>query len=81
MTAGESELLDGPLSTLAQAVSSGALSARAVAQASLARAEKARDLFGAFLSIDVEAALRQAETSTGAPPRARACRLRGSLSP
>ena len=61
MTAGESALLDGPLSTLAEAVSSGALSARAVVQASLARAEKARDLFGAFLSIDTEAALRQAE--------------------
>ncbi|MBK9065117.1 MAG: Asp-tRNA(Asn)/Glu-tRNA(Gln) amidotransferase subunit GatA [Acidobacteria bacterium] len=54
-------LLDGPFSALAEAVSSGRVAARDVAEASLARAAKARDLYGAFLSIDEAATLRQAE--------------------
>ena len=60
MTARASALLDGPFPALASAVSSGAVSARTVAEAALSRAEKARDAFGAFLSVDAEAALAQA---------------------
>ena len=61
MTQDAAGLLDGPFSALAEAVSSGRATARDVAEASLARAAKARDLYGAFLSIDDDAALRQAE--------------------
>ncbi|HQQ79487.1 MAG TPA: AtzE family amidohydrolase, partial [Thermoanaerobaculia bacterium] len=61
MTEDAAGLLDGPFSALAEAVSSGRVAARGVAEASLARAVKARDLYGAFLSIDEAAALRQAE--------------------
>jgi aspartyl-tRNA(Asn)/glutamyl-tRNA(Gln) amidotransferase subunit A len=61
VTPGEHALLDGPFLALASAVSSGAVTARAVAEASLARAEKVREAFGAFLSIDADAAVRQAD--------------------
>lgn len=60
MTPPDAALLDGPFSALAAAVNAGTTSARAVAEASLSRAEKARDLYGAFISIDAGAALRQA---------------------
>ncbi len=60
MTAAAGDLLDGPFSALAAAVSSGGASARSLAEASLSRAERARDLYGAFLSLDAEGALRQA---------------------
>jgi aspartyl-tRNA(Asn)/glutamyl-tRNA(Gln) amidotransferase subunit A len=56
VTAEEGSLLDGPFAPLVAAVASGAVTARALTEASLARAEKARDLLGAFLSIDGEAA-------------------------
>jgi aspartyl-tRNA(Asn)/glutamyl-tRNA(Gln) amidotransferase subunit A len=61
VTAAAGEFLDGPVSALAGAVSAGAVRARALAEASLFRAEKARDLYGAFLSFDADATLRQAE--------------------
>lgn len=61
MTSGAAALLDGPFSALVAAVSSGAATARSVVEASLARAAKARDLYGAFLSIDAGSAARQAE--------------------
>ncbi len=61
MTASAAALLDGPLAPLAAAVSSRAIPARAVAEAALARAEEARRLLGAFLSIDADAALRAAD--------------------
>ncbi len=61
MTPGAAALLEGPVSTLAAAVSSGAVPARAVAEEALTRAARARDTLGAFLSIDAAATLRQAE--------------------
>ncbi len=61
MTSGAGELLDGPLSALVAAVSTGRATARDLAEASVARAAKARDLYGAFLSIDAAGAMRQAE--------------------
>ena len=61
MTAEPAGLLDGPFSTLARAVSSKAATARGLAELALARATKARDLYGAFLSIDEGRTLREAE--------------------
>ncbi len=61
MIAEPAALLDGAFSALAAAVSSGAATARSLAELSLSRAAKARDLYGAFLSIDEEGTLRQAE--------------------
>jgi aspartyl-tRNA(Asn)/glutamyl-tRNA(Gln) amidotransferase subunit A len=61
VTSGAGDLLDGPFSALVAAVSTGGATARGLAEASLARAAKARDLYGAFLSIDAAGTLRQAE--------------------
>lgn len=55
-------LLEGSFIALAEAVASGRVTARAVAEESLARAEKTRKAFGAFLSIDAAATLREAES-------------------
>ena len=61
MTEGAAALLDGPFSALVEAVSSGRVAARDVAEASVARAETARGRYGAFLTIDPGAAQRQAD--------------------
>ncbi len=54
-------LLEGSFITLADAVGSGRATARAVAEESLSRVEKAQKAFGAFLSTDAAATLREAE--------------------
>lgn len=54
-------LLEGSFIALADAVGSGRVTARAVAEESLARVEKAQRAFGAFLSTDPAATLREAE--------------------
>jgi aspartyl-tRNA(Asn)/glutamyl-tRNA(Gln) amidotransferase subunit A len=54
-------LLEGSFLALADAVGSGRVTARAVAEESLRRVEKAQTAFGAFLSIDPAATLREAE--------------------
>ncbi|MEO8585540.1 MAG: Asp-tRNA(Asn)/Glu-tRNA(Gln) amidotransferase subunit GatA [Acidobacteriota bacterium] len=54
-------LLEGSFVALADAVSSGRVTARAIAEESLARVEKAQRDFGAFLSTDPAATLREAE--------------------
>lgn len=54
-------LLEGSFIALADAVSSGRVTARAVAEESLVRVEKTQKAFGAFLSTDTAATLREAE--------------------
>jgi aspartyl-tRNA(Asn)/glutamyl-tRNA(Gln) amidotransferase subunit A len=54
-------LLEGSFIALADAVASGRVTARAVAEESLSRVEKAQKAFGAFLSTDPAATLREAE--------------------
>lgn len=54
-------LLEGSFVALADAVGSGRVTARAIAEESLARVEKAQRAFGAFLSTDPAATLREAE--------------------
>lgn len=54
-------LLEGSFIALADAVGSGRVTARAVAEESLSRVEKAQKAFGAFLSTDPAATLREAE--------------------
>jgi aspartyl-tRNA(Asn)/glutamyl-tRNA(Gln) amidotransferase subunit A len=60
VTADAASLLDGPFPALVQAVSGGLASAEEVAALSVARAEKTRERFGAFLSVDAAAARAQA---------------------
>ena len=59
--ASPAELLEGPFTALADAVRNGRVTARAVAEESLARARKAQDAFGAFLSTNAEETLREAD--------------------
>ena len=59
--ASPAELLEGPFTALADAVSTGRVTARAVAEESLARAWKAQEAFGAFLSTNAEETLREAD--------------------
>ncbi len=54
------ELLEGSFVTIADAVGTGRVTARALVEESLARAGKARDAFGAFLSISAEMSLAEA---------------------
>ena len=54
-------LLEGSFLDLADAVGSGRVTARAIAEESLSRVEKAQSAFGAFLSTDPAASLREAE--------------------
>jgi aspartyl-tRNA(Asn)/glutamyl-tRNA(Gln) amidotransferase subunit A len=54
-------LLEGSFIALADAVGSGRVTARAVAEEALGRVEKAQKAFGAFLSTDPAATLREAE--------------------
>jgi aspartyl-tRNA(Asn)/glutamyl-tRNA(Gln) amidotransferase subunit A len=55
------ELLEGPFTALADAVRTGRVTARAVAEESLGRAQKAQKAFGAFLSTNAEETLREAD--------------------
>lgn len=55
------DLLEGSFLALADAVGSGRAKARAIAEESLSRVEKAQKAFGAFLSTDPAATLEDAE--------------------
>jgi aspartyl-tRNA(Asn)/glutamyl-tRNA(Gln) amidotransferase subunit A len=59
--ASPAELLEGPFTALADAVRTGRVTARAVAEESLKRARKAQEAFGAFLSTNAEDTLREAD--------------------
>ncbi|MFI5119772.1 MAG: Asp-tRNA(Asn)/Glu-tRNA(Gln) amidotransferase subunit GatA [Thermoanaerobaculia bacterium] len=54
-------LLEGSFVALAEAVGAGRITARAVAEESLTRAEKAQEAFGAFLSMSAAKTLGEAE--------------------
>lgn len=55
------ELLDAPAAALARAVANGEATPREIAHLAVARARRADEAFGAFLSISEEAALSQAD--------------------
>jgi aspartyl-tRNA(Asn)/glutamyl-tRNA(Gln) amidotransferase subunit A len=59
--ASPASLLEGSFLVLADAVASGRVTARAVAEESLSRVEKAQAAFGAFLSTEPAASLREAD--------------------